>query len=572
MPKKKLQPEQSDTLTRVVNDFNSAWSYTSSTHHSLWLDCWKLYNNQRTDRSYEGITNTFVPMTFSTIETMVAALAGSRPRFDFQPTNPEQETDTKVLNFLLDHYWDKDKWQSKVDKWIRSMLMYGTGVMFAFWDIDKPCLYNVPLRDFFVDPTASSPEDARYMGRRYLTTLEALKDYEYFDSEKQEMVKVYKNLDKIRDGSGNTGEETDKEKKDVFMGSTLGKEANKRQIECIEYWTEDQVIVVANRTIIIREDENPHLIAARSRGDENPKGLLPFIIQRDYVDESLFYGKGEIEPIIPAQELLNDMTNQNIDAVTYSLNPMWTLDPKYSDQKEKVESLPGAVYPFEAGALNPIPMQAIPQSAFNERLNIKSEIRETTASDQVVKGVGEDNSNTTATEIRAQVAQAGARFAVKVSQIENEGYYDLAKIVLDLVQLYVTEPMMVQIVGEKSGIDWAMYDPGIYAGDYDCKVKLESQVEADKQQEADQAKELFLAFNGDPLINQGELRRLTLQKSFELDEDELDTLLTPEPMTDPMMGGIDPMSGAPIDPMAAPVDPMLDPAMAGVPTDVGALY
>jgi hypothetical protein len=37
--------------------------------------------------------------------------------------------------------------------------------------------------------------------------------------------------------------------------------------------------------------------------------------------------------------------------VTYVLNPMYTLDPKYADKINEVESVPGAVYPFEAGTL-----------------------------------------------------------------------------------------------------------------------------------------------------------------------------------------------------------------------------
>ena len=552
-PKSPKQSEQSEPLTKVVSDFRSSWDYTHTTYHELWHDCWKLYNNQRVDRAYDGITNTFVPMTFSTIETMVASLAGSRPRFDFSPTKEEQEVDTKVLNHLLDHYWDKDKWQSKVDKWIRSMLMYGTGVMFMYWDIDHPCVLNIPLRDFFVDPTASSPEEASFMGRRYLTTVEALKDYEYYDAEKEAMVKTYKDLDKIGKSSGNTGEETDKEEKDLFMGSTLGKGAAKNQVECIEYWTKTEVIVIANRSVVIREDKNPHFAASEARGDENPQGLLPFIIQRDYVDESLFYGKGEIEPIMPAQELLNDLTNQNIDAITYSLNPMWNLDPKYSDHQESVESLPGAVYPFEKGALSPITMPQIPTNAFNERLNIKNEIREATASDQVVKGVSQDTS-ATATEINAQVAQAGARFAVKVSQIENEGYFDLARLVIDMVQLYVTEPMMVQVIGERQGIDWEMYDPKAFQGEFNVKVQLESTVESQKLDESNQAKEMFMAFNGDPLINQEELRRTALKKSFDLDEDEVERLMTVDPMGE--MGGemLDPMADPLADPMAMPVE------------------
>jgi hypothetical protein len=46
---------------------------------------------------------------------------------------------------------------------------------------DHPVMVNVPIRDFFIDPTATGLDNARYMGRRYLTTIDELKSYEIID-------------------------------------------------------------------------------------------------------------------------------------------------------------------------------------------------------------------------------------------------------------------------------------------------------------------------------------------------------------------------------------------------------
>ena len=157
---------------------------------------------------------------------------------------------------------------------------------------------------------------------------------------------------------------------------------------------------------------------------------------------------------------------------------------------DQVESIPGRVYPVEAGALQPVPLGNVPADAFNERINIKNEIRETTASDQVVRGVSQEG-QTTATEIVNQINQAGQRFGVKISQIENEGYYDLAKICLKMVQLFVTEPMAVKIIGQEQGIDWIAFDPSNFQGEYEPHVQLESTTEAKKQNEAAKNQELY---------------------------------------------------------------------------------
>lgn len=532
MPKK---TKKEDSLAKVIRDFEASWQYAQSSWHDRWERNYSLYHNQRTDRGYEGITDTFVPMTFSTIETMVAALFGGKPRFNFTPPSDKPDQNTDILNSLLDYYWDKDKWNVKVINWGRSMLMLGTGVVYVYWQGDHPCIINVPMRDFFIDPTASSIENARYMGRRYLCTIEELKSYEVVDPETGEMVPKYKNLDKISSQRGGDGSNTDKEEKDMFYGSTVQDPENS-QVEVIEYWTNDQVITIANRSTVIEESENYYKARARNNGEEYPKGLMPFAVLRNYVDESLFYATGEVDYIAGEQELLNDITNQNVDSVTYTLNQMYTLDPKYAHMINEVENLPGAVYPFEAGALQPIEQRPIPQDAFNERLNLKNEIRETTASNEIVKGVGDENT-ATATEINAQIAGAGQRLALKVTQIENEGFHQLARIVFEMTRLYITQPFMVRVVS-RAGISYEEFDPYMFEGDYEPRVQLESTINSQKQKVGSQIKELYAAFMGDPEVNQQELKRIVMAKGFELDPDEVEALLNVQQGMDPMAEGM----------------------------------
>jgi hypothetical protein len=563
---KKTAPKKDSqsSLAQVVSDFNSAWEYTEGSWHERWQNSHYLYNGNRVKRGYNGITDTFVPMSFSTVETLVSGMFGSKPRFQFSPPQNKPDQKTDILNSLLDYYWGKDQWSLKVINTGRSTFKLGTAVDYFYWNVDHPCLINVPIRDFFIDPTATSLQDARFCGRRYLTTKEQLEEFEIvdFDSPTDEygnnqLKKKYTNLDKINIDSGKQGENTDKEEKDMWYGSTVS-EAKTKQIEVIEYWTLDKVISVANRSVVIEEAENYYKAKDKANGAKYPKGLLPFADSRDYVDESLFYAKGELDIIGDQQELLNDITNQNIDAVTYTLNPMFRIDPKYAHLMGEIESLPGAGVPAEAGAFEWLPFQPIPGNAFNERLNIKNEMRETTASNEVVKGVGQQDAGTTATEINAQIAGAGQRFSLKVTQLENGYFYCMAKIIFRMIQLYVTEPMMVRIMG-KDGARWEEFDPSEFDGDYEPRVQLEVSINNQKQNQSMQAKELIGAFLGDPDVNQKELKKLVFQRAFELDPDEIDLLMTPEQP----MGGMPPeiagmgaeMSGMP----QLPPEPAPDP-------------
>lgn len=532
------QNKSDTTLATVITNFDKSWEYTAGSWHERWNNNFYLYNNNRVKRGYKGITDTFVPMVFSTVEMMTSALFGTKPRFDYIPPSDKQDQNTEILNSLLDYYWDKDKWSIKIINWGRDMFRYGTSVVYMHWNNDYPCMLNVPIRDFFIDPTASSLENAKYMGRRYLTTKEELEQYEVVDLEKSKgdnvvMKKKYTNLDKIKAQA--QGENTDKQEKDMWYGSTITNPDENGQLEVIEYWTEDRVISVANRSVVIEDAENYYKKKAKDNGEKYPKGLMPFACLRDYVDGSLFYAKGEVDFLADQQELLNDLTNQNIDSITFTLNQMYTIDPKYAHMAKQIENLPGAVYPVEAGTLQPIPMGNVPQDAFNERLNIKSEMRETSASNEIVKGVGQEGGKVTATEIQAQIAGAGQRMGLKVTQVEDEGFHRLAEIVFSMVRLYVNKPQMVRIVG-KDGVRWEEFEPTEFKeGDYEPRVQLETTVNSEKQAQGEMAKEMFGAFLNDPDVNQVELKKLALQRSFDLDPDEVQLLMTPPEGMD-MMG------------------------------------
>ena len=494
-------------------------------------------------------------MSFSTVETLVSALFGSKPKFAYLPPQEQSDQNTDILNAIVDYYWDKDQWSVKVINTGRTMLQIGTGVDYYCWEGDHPVLINVPTRDFFIDPTCTNLDNAKFMGRRYLTTVEELKTFEIVDitivdemgNPTGEMKPKYNNLDKIKDDGGKTGDPTDKEEKDMWYGSTIDK-PEESQVEVIEYWTKDKVISIANRCVVIEDTENYYLAKAKANGEEYPEGLMPFAIARDYVDGSLFYAKGEIDFIADQQERLNDNTNQRDDAITYNLNQMYTLDPKYAHMISEIENIPGAVYPVEAGALAPIPIQSLPQDSFNESQSIKSDIRETTASNEVVRGVKSD-SNATATEINAQIAGSGQRINLKITQIENEYFHRMAKIVLAMVKLYVTEPMMIRILG-KDGARWERFDPADFQGNYEPRVQLDIEVENKKKEDSAMAKEMLAAFLNDPDINQQELKKMVLQRSFSLDPDEVEALMQQQPM---LPQGIDPS--------------MLDPAMMGNPEE-----
>lgn len=570
--RKKKAEEESDALKWCQDRLDNSWAYSKS-QHPRWERNWKLYNNQRTHESYVGITDTFVPMVYSTVETLTSALSSGRPSTDFTPQDIWQyvavyamtgkKPDLKALNSLYDYYWDCDNWDLKTIKSIRAGFNTGTMAEYIYWDIDKPRIDNLPVRDLIIDPNLVDPmqlitdPDNTYAGRRFHSTVGALEDIEIVDPKTGEMVKRYKELAKVKPLSGPTGDtELDKKNKEMLMGTVSGTNTGDSSniIEVIEIWSGNRTVSMVNRTVVIEDRENIYKTQARTLGDENPKGIIPIPVGRFIADESLIYGKSIIDPIAKPQELLNDMTNQSVDAVTDALNPQKELDPMYADWLPKITNAFGATYPFKPGSLQPIRKDSIPQNAFAERLNIKNEIREATGADQVVKGVTTDQEST-ATEIKAQLNQAGQRFEIYVRMLERELLHQRAKIVYGMIRRFVTAPKSIPTM-TPDGPKFYTFDPKQFGPDYEPQVRLESNMQNQRQREQAAAERAYALLIADPTNDLYQVKKILLPKIVDLDEQELDRIIGQEDQQQ-MMGQLPTEEPIPAVPAPSPVQELM---------------
>lgn len=591
---KKVLKKEAITLATVLDDFNDHWTYAQTSWHSRWEDNYKLYNNERIKRGYLGISDTFVPMTFSTVQTHVSALFGSKPKFEYRAPRDKADQDTAILNDLINYYWDEDQWSLKLIDTGIGMKREGTAVDYFMWDIDHPILIHVPIRDFFIHTAATeiSERTTRCCGRRYITYLDELQEFEVVDPSTGEMLPKYKNLDKLVGdsisepvkgvGKSAGNQKTDKQEKDMLYGSVTPDDPN--QVEVIEYWTVDRVVSIANRSVVIEDAENYFKAKDRANKKKTGKkdeeiysiGLLPFADARDYPDASLFYAKSEVDFIADQQEDLNDFSNQEKDAISFSLNSQKTLDPKHKHLMGEIENIPGEIIPVPAADYQPVTHSPIPQEAFAERMNIKNEIRETSATNEVIKGgsdAGPNAGTQTATAINAQVAGSAQRIGLKVTQLENGYFHRMASIVFRMIQLYVIEPIDIPVSGKKDGTKYAKFDPSEFTGKYKPRVQLDISAQQQKQQQASEAANLLKAFLNDPNVDQRELTRLVLQRGFGLDPDEVNDLLVPMPPQgdSTMQGALGAMPAGmpmPLGGASAPMPPMPG-AQPGVPAPTG---
>lgn len=535
---------------KSVERFQESWDYASQNQHKRWERNWKLYNNERVYVSYQGITNTFVPMTFSTVETLTAALCAGRPSIDFVPQDmykyiatyfaKGKKPDLEALNAYFDYFWECDNWDAKSVKTVRGGFIYGTSCEWVYWDNDKPRLINLNVRDAIIDPSLTDPmqlitnPDDYYSGRRYFTTIDALKAEQVIDPKTGEMKPRFKNLDKVKTGFS-SGDTTDKQFKDMDLGSLQTKD----EVEVIEIWTGDSIQSVANRTVNIESRDND-------------LGIHCLVINRFIADESVIYGKAIVDVIAKPQELLNDVTNQRVDVVTDVMNPQAELDPLYQGWLDKVSTEPATVYPFKPGSLRYIAKPPVPADAFTETISLQNVIREATAADQIVQGVAATGGKPTATEINAQLNQAGERFGLYQQMLEREGFYQRAKIVYRMMLHYIKD---IQLVPVKSmdGPKFRTYDPNQYDDSYEPQIRLDSTVKSNKAQISQAATQAFSEIIQDPTNNLWQAKKIMYPKMFDLDEEELDKIIGAQEPQAPA-GPAAPADLAPGMPGAAPAD------------------
>ena len=578
MAERKSNSRKDANLQKWLKKFDDSWLYAQQNYHQRWERNWKLYHNIRVKRSHDGVVKTFVPMVNSTVNTIVAALFNSNPSVKYIPNHPDQEADTAVLNEIYDDFARKDNWVQKNKANGKQGIITGNFACFYEWKDDKEGGYVhkevVPIRDMIIDPQSHSYRDWRYVGRRYFASKKALKNEKCWDFEKEKEVKRFKNIDEVQPSGSITDYESDKVKKDQTIGATAPGDGD--IVECVEIWTRSKVVVIANRNTIIEEKENPYYRLEKAHFDrqkaeydmamleyeqgladwnanrsatftitgqdigeypiEKPEfepdfneemaGFLPFAHGRDYEDISLPYGDSDVDIIADQQELLNDMTELNIEAVLYQLYPEKTLDPKFSTWANDLNPRPGKVYPLPAGAMIWNTPPTIPTNAFNERLNMKDEMREAVAVSEVTKGVSATD-QTTATEIKAQIGQADQRITEKAQTLANDFFFQEAKIVLRMLQLYAPEELYVRTIRD-ANVTFEKVDMTRFVGEYTPMVTLDIQKRYEEAQQQQAYLNAFQMIIQDPTNNLMAAKQILYKKIMPtLTDEEIEQIITP---------------------------------------------
>ena len=556
-------------LSRFLKYFTDSWTYAQQNYHQTWERNWKLYRNIRTEKNHPGTIECFVPMVNSTVNTIVASLFNSNPSVKYLPNRADQNEETDILNDVYQDFARRDGWALKNKINGRQGIITGNYFAYYEWQPDDNGGFVhkeiIPIRDAILDPNAHNIADAKYVGRRFFTSKKELENTLIFNPETGKMEKRYKDLDNVTENAtdGGLDAQSDKAIKDTALGSVSPNKGS--QVEVIEIWTHEEVCVIANQQTVIEYRENPYFALNKSKFEQrklaweleryqklqqsagaedigefkeefNKKsaGLIPFAHGCDYPDVSLIYGSSDVDIIADEQELLNTLTELNIEAVLYQLYPERRIDPKFAGKLDNLDPMPGKVYPLPAGAMDWNNPPTIPTNAFAERNNIKGEIRESASVSEISKGITATDS-TTATEIKAMLGQADIRIREKADNLAQGFFMQEATIVFKLLKLYADDNYMIRKVGD-NGVKFETVEMSKFIGDYTPMVTLDVQAQLEKSEKQEAYTNAFQMIIADPTNNLAEAKRIMYPKMMpELTQEEIAAIITPTEPQQPQM-------------------------------------
>ncbi len=473
----------------LVNDrFTRARDFRTTQQDEIWR---RSYNNWRgvlEKSQYPWRSKLFVPWSFTIVETIIPKVFARDPKFRAVAQNPDFDPDSPgVISDLLTYQWGRAGMRIKMYDYIKDSLMYSKGYAKVGWNFqtktktfmepvvgkgdkitfnkvvrsdvehDDPKIDIVDPMDIYVDPDATSLDDAAYVIHRKTVPLKEVKDnpnYQDTDKIKQaEYADQY--LDKIS----------------RYRNATPPKDKHKDLVEVLEYWgADDKLVVVANRSVVLRDSPNPY----------HHKNI-PFVELDDYRDPHRYYGQSELSVIDPLQREVNSIRNQRRDYDNLALNPVVRMVPGTLRNPNSAVMSPGNVW--MVSDLNSMDIFQLPQlqgtsSEIEERTI--SDIQRTTAIDEIGIGLLPDNpQRRSATEVVTATTMAGKRFAMKIALLE-EAVKRIGQMVFDLDQQFLDQERVIQIVGETGAQEWVKLSPEDIRGRFFVNVEAGSMLPKDE--------------------------------------------------------------------------------------------
>ena len=328
---------------------------------------------------------------------------------------------------------------------------------------DGPSMIVRDVRDFFWPESAKSVEDAAWIIDRSWETFDQLKA--------KEDAGLFSNVDEIKE-SRSSDDYSEREQ------SLWGRERNKNLIEVLEYWTDERVITVGARKVVLASRDNPLRIKRK-----------PFVVCSAMPDAFQMVGLSVIEALAQLQEYLWTLQNQRLDALRLLTNVV-TLVRSDVDDTDSFEFYPGAQWIVEdPGQVSQLPIDSTAgQLTLEAESLIKGDLQNMMGglpfaggAESVVQGAG--GSTATGMSIITSVAQ---RLIQSRKQHYMWAFSKVGEMFLGMMGQMLREERTISQIGPSGNQQLQQIHPLDLQGEFDVTVNVlnESTVRQEKISES----------------------------------------------------------------------------------------
>lgn len=314
---------------------------------------------------------------------------------------------------------------------------------------DGPCFEVCDPRDMFWDESGTSVETCRWVAHRVWATLD--------DLYAMQKAGVYKNVDEIPYGA-------DQEEMRITLSSyedqLLHRNRTKGLVEVIEFWTDDRVIAVADRSVVIRNDPNPF-----------EHGQKPFVAASTMPQPFQIGGMSDVEVVAHLQDAAWLMLNQRIDNVAL-LNNSIILMRSDIDDPDDYEFGPGERWLVDdVQQVTTLQMNDAPATiSLESEQRIKADIMDITGGMPFTAGLPDSVENATATGASIYQTVAQKRLAMKKQSLMY-AWRKIGRMKAKLLQQFVTEEKLIPIIGPAGAHDFMAISPSYLQGEFDIDIE-----------------------------------------------------------------------------------------------------
>lgn len=144
------------------------------------------------------------------------------------------------------------------------------------------------------------------------------------------------------------------------------------KLEVLEHWTNDRVVVVLQRKVVIRNEGNP-------------LGVIPFV--SCYWDDlpGTFYAFGIPRRVGGIQTHIQGLRNSRLDDIHMNLQNMWMVLKGTNIAAQPIKAYPGAVFKVDGmESLKPIEKQPVLAEAYQEEQVLVADAEKTTGANELL--------------------------------------------------------------------------------------------------------------------------------------------------------------------------------------------